>query len=500
MHYDAFHPGGLWLDSAGRRIRAHSAGLFRDAASGVTYWYGADSYLKEDGKRNRIINVYSSEDLYNWHYRGVAFTFWCKQASPGHKTCYCDRPKVVRNADGIYVMWMKATPWVAVATADAPVGPFRFAAQWLPNNEPMGDPTAFMDPVSGRGYWVYSVSPTTWPSGVAHRRVVRICLMTPDLLNISSVASTIYQPLEAPAVFYEPALARYYVWNSHCSGWAPNAAAAFSSTTLHGGGWAEEGNPTHHPTSFASQSTYILQLDMREGARFIYIADRFKADMLSDPESGRYVWLPLHVRDGRLQVRWRDSWTLGELGTPIASPPPDWPPAPPARPPKPPPLPPPLPPWSPSWPPPRPPPTPSAPPPSMPHPPLPPPWSPPAPPPWSPPPAFPPAVPPAPLQPLVVGAAAAAMVTLLCALLLGWLYKLGVRPLQIWSCNWAPCRACARYERALQTEEPHSPSCGSRTRSRGASLASSAKRRDPSEQESIEMPPARDDDGPDLEL
>ena len=78
----------------------------------------------------------------------------------------------------------------------------------------MGDATAFVDHL-GNGWWIYSRKPDLpWTS-----RVLRICRMTSDMLNLSGgVVSTISQPLEAPAVFYAPAVRRYYLWASHTSG------------------------------------------------------------------------------------------------------------------------------------------------------------------------------------------------------------------------------------------------------------------------------------------
>ena len=60
---NSFKPGALWLDTDGKRIKAHSAGLLEH--KGTYYWYGADNYTSDDGV-NKIINVYQSKDLYNW--------------------------------------------------------------------------------------------------------------------------------------------------------------------------------------------------------------------------------------------------------------------------------------------------------------------------------------------------------------------------------------------------------------------------------------------------
>ena len=80
------------------------------------------------------ISVYTSTDLYNWTYQGLAL--------PGQPSGdlapqnVLERPKVIYNAcTGQYVMWMhvdsgdysKAS--VAVAVADSPLGPFHLSRQ-----------------------------------------------------------------------------------------------------------------------------------------------------------------------------------------------------------------------------------------------------------------------------------------------------------------------------------------------------------------------------------
>jgi hypothetical protein len=150
--YSSFKPGELWLDTDGNRIKAHSAGLLEH--KGTYFMYGADSYTNADGS-NRQINVYESTDLYNWANKGAAFFFDCSLANA--TKCYADRPKVIFNAlTAKFVMWMKSTPWTAVATSASPTGPFVFKSRFYPNGEHNGDVTAFVDPESPTdAYWIY---------------------------------------------------------------------------------------------------------------------------------------------------------------------------------------------------------------------------------------------------------------------------------------------------------------------------------------------------------
>ena len=117
----------------------------------------------------------------------------------------------------------------------------------------MGDLTAFVDPASGftAAYLIYSVRPGA-PDG--HKRDIIVAKLTPDWLGVeSTTVSEITDAREGPAAFYADGVG-YFIWTSHVTGWDPNAAAVYHSTSL-SGPWAAIGNPTGNATSFGSQST-----------------------------------------------------------------------------------------------------------------------------------------------------------------------------------------------------------------------------------------------------
>ena len=73
--------------------------------------------------------------------------------------------------------------------------------------------------------------------------------------------------------------------------------------------WKELGNPCEGPraeTTFDSQGTYLLPVVGRPGT-VIFMADRWVQE---DLPSSRYIWLPLQWEDGRVRLRWQDTWTL----------------------------------------------------------------------------------------------------------------------------------------------------------------------------------------------
>jgi hypothetical protein len=132
-----FRPGETWLDTAGKPIQAHSAGLL--VRSNVYYWYGEDRTL-----RNRTtVSCYSSTNLYDWKHEGVVFS---PDAFPADmRGTFIERPKVIFNPrTGKYVLWMHLERGgyhyarAGIATSDQAAGPFSFLQAMRPITEDTG--------------------------------------------------------------------------------------------------------------------------------------------------------------------------------------------------------------------------------------------------------------------------------------------------------------------------------------------------------------------------
>lgn len=140
----SFKSGEIWLDTLGSKISAHGGQIIKQGDT--YYWYGEDnkvSYSLTTG-----VSCYSSTDLKNWKYEGLAFKAFddgteAKQFTDEFMTDSLlgqqgriERPKVIYNENtGKYVMWMHlekngnyALSLAGVATADSPTGPFEW--QW----------------------------------------------------------------------------------------------------------------------------------------------------------------------------------------------------------------------------------------------------------------------------------------------------------------------------------------------------------------------------------
>ena len=56
----------------------------------------------------------------------------------------------------------------------------------------------------------------------------------------------------------------------------------------------------------SSQSTFVLPVTGKKD-QFIYMGDRWMPD---NPIDGRYIWLPIQLKDGYFEIEWKDNWNL----------------------------------------------------------------------------------------------------------------------------------------------------------------------------------------------
>jgi lysophospholipase L1-like esterase len=300
--------GGDWLDTDGHYINAHGAGVL--SYGGVYYLFGeikkGQTRLvpRQGWEDYRVpaggVSCYASSDLRHWTYKGVALEPKVGDSASDLDTGrVIERPKVLYNkTTGKFVMWMHIDradygyARAGVAVSDRPEGPYRYLGSSRPNGQMSRDLTAFQDE-DGRAYLVYSSE---------NNNTMHVCLLSKDYLSPTAVYDRILigQRREAPAMF--KSRGKYYLITSLCSGWDPNAARwAVADSML--GEWRQEGNPCVGPdaeTTFDSQSTFVLPLGPDS---FLFMADRWKKRDL--PGSG-YLWLPLKVVDGKVQIRERD--------------------------------------------------------------------------------------------------------------------------------------------------------------------------------------------------
>ncbi len=378
--YSSFQPGMQWLDNNGRHINAHGAGFIYE--NGRYYMFGEHKLGGTLGNKALIgVHCYSSDDLYNWSDEGIAFKMSKDPESKVVIGTILERPKVIYNANTKkYVMFFhlefrkgptrksididdiyNETPDytsanIGFAISDKITGPYTFLhstrlhANKLPINasenlkklvsekrdysyirdpghviengtidelfakhysigQTSRDFTAYVDD-DGKGYII---------SASEGNGTLYISELTDDYLNFTGkyTRQLIGGFHEAPAIF--KAKGKYYMFSSHCTGWAPNPGRVSVADSIWGE-WKELGNPcrgkgqlksnsypeANADTTFRSQSTAVIPVKGKKDA-FIYFGDRWIPE---DAIDGRYVMLPVEWEKDIPVLRWRDLWEL----------------------------------------------------------------------------------------------------------------------------------------------------------------------------------------------
>ena len=331
-----------WKDISGEYINAHGGGIL--SYEGKYYWFG--EHRPDKGFVTEVgVNCYSSENLCDWKYEGVALSVSSEPGSEIEKGCIMERPKVVYNAKtGKFVMWfhleLKGQGYAAaragVAISDTPTGPYRFLHSGrvnpgiYPENMTQEEREAKLDTAQYQKWWTPEWRKAVECGLFVHRDLAggqmsrdmtlyvdddgkayhiysseeNLTLQIAELTDDYQKHSGRYIRLfpgghnEAPVIFKRDGV--YWMICSGCTGWAPNEARLFSAPSIWGP-WKQ------HPTpfvgegadrTFGGQSTYVLALP---GNRLLFMGDLWKPESLM--YSG-YLWLPI---------------SFGEEGLPIIS-------------------------------------------------------------------------------------------------------------------------------------------------------------------------------------
>lgn len=302
------HTGEVWKDVDGKPVNAHGAGILH--FNGVYYMFGEIKKGKtwlvpnQGWEDYRVpaggVSCYSSKDLINWKYRGVALA--SLTGNPAHDldtSKVIERPKVIYNKRiKKFVMWIHidandySYSQAGVAVSDKPEGPYKYLRSVKPNGQMSRDMTLYKDD-DEKAYLVYASE---------SNKTMHVCLLTDDYLSPTKTYSRITSAVnrEAPAIFKHNK--KYYLITSDCTGWSPNPATYAVADSLLGE-WKQYGNPCKGPGSentFQSQSTFVLPMPGQPGT-FIFMADRWNK---SDLENSRYVWLPLKMTDDKPVIKW----------------------------------------------------------------------------------------------------------------------------------------------------------------------------------------------------
>jgi beta-glucanase (GH16 family) len=347
---ETFYPGETWKDSNGIHINAHGGGVLYH--EGKYYWFGEH---KGEQSNSAFVGVtgYSSDNLYEWKYEGVALPVEKDAHSDITAGSIIERPKVIYNVKtGKFVMYfhleLKGQGYnaarVGIAVSDKVTGPYQYLKSYRPNaghypvdmtdeqrkmktkpadfpkwwtpewrqavadglfirrdfagGQMSRDMTLYVDD-DGKAYHIYSSE---------ENLTLHLAELSDDYLSHTGKYIRIAPAghNEAPAIFKKDG--KYFMITSGCTGWDPNAARLFSASSIWGP-WREHPNPCigdDANLTFHSQSTYILPVQGKKDA-FIFMADRWTP---KNPIDGRYVWLPVRFENGLPILQWHEKWDL----------------------------------------------------------------------------------------------------------------------------------------------------------------------------------------------
>lgn len=345
QNQQAFHPGQIWPDNKGVHINAHGGGMLFQ--NGQYYWFGEHKIEGDAGNRAMVgVHCYSSKDLYNWMDEGIALAVSPDSTNDIAKGCILERPKVVFNAKTKkFVMWfhleLRGQGYKAaragVAISDKATGPYHFIKSYRPNAGKMPfytestpdsvkvncnlpkdkseqhfcrdlpggqmarDMTVFVDD-DGKAYHIFSSE---------ENGTLDFAELNNNFTGHTGKFARIYAGhfTEAPAIFKRMGV--YYMIGSGTTGWDPNPARWLSAPSIWGP-WTYRGNPCKGEgaqITFGGQSTYVLPVIGKKDA-YIFMADKWTPKNAID---GRYLWLPIEFKDGDLEIRWRDNWSLNDF-------------------------------------------------------------------------------------------------------------------------------------------------------------------------------------------
>ena len=309
--------GTDWLDIEGRPIQAHEGDIAR--FNGVFYWYGSSYENNPKGKFDIAdgpvwngVQVYSSTDLKNWQYQGVALprpdNGWGKLGATGRShVMYNDKTKK-------YVMWYRwylhmPASFLMVATADRPEGPFSPLGprEMGTANGFASDMNVFKDD-DGKAYVIYcdhETEATRFAEGANGRYAIRIDSLSDDYLSSNKDGIYVFQKgCEAPCIIKYKG--KYIAVASGARGWAGSeTVCAIADSPL---GTYSKPRRISERNTWNSQVTDLVYLE--ESDTVMALCDQWWIPDESDINASRYLFLPLQVDSdiGAVTMKYRETW------------------------------------------------------------------------------------------------------------------------------------------------------------------------------------------------
>ena len=298
----SFTTGAARTDQNGNALQLHGLGIIK--VGNTWYGFGEDKTGETSSDTSfQDIPCYTSTDLANWTYQGVALA---KQSSGDlGPSRVVERPKVIYNAStSTYVMYMHidstnySEAKVGVATSSTPCGPYTYRGSFRPLGNLSRDLGLFQD-TDGTAYLLSE----------DRNNGLRIDKLSADYLSVDSAVAVLGSSgsgsVEAPAMVKVGGT--YYVFGSHLTGWSLNDNIYATATSL-GGTWSPFRNfaaPGTH--TYGSQTANVITVQGSSGTTYVYAGDRWNT---SDLGGSKLIWLPLTIRGTTVNVGQYPTWSL----------------------------------------------------------------------------------------------------------------------------------------------------------------------------------------------
>lgn len=258
-----------WIDTDGNHIHCHGGHIVK--FGDLYYWYG------EDRRDNAYVSCYTSTDLMNWEFKGDILTtesatenlfgYKCELLIEGKKV-NIERPKVVYNEKTKkYIMWAHYENGrdyhdaaIALASCDTPDGDFVYHGFFRPFGHMSRDCNVFYE--NGKMYFA---------SASNNNADLHIYELTEDYTGVSRLVGKAFvgESREAPAFFN--LVGKTYVVTSMCTGWCPNQGGYAFADNIEAD-WSKVFD-FGDDTTYHSQSTAVLTLNIDGKSQYIYIGD-----------------------------------------------------------------------------------------------------------------------------------------------------------------------------------------------------------------------------------
>ncbi len=316
----SFRPGQPWPDTEGTHLNAHGFCVLKH--DGNYHWYGSHKIAgKTESEKNEAgVRCYVSSDLLNWSNSGLVLSVTSDGQHPEvAEAGILDRPKVIFNpATRKFIMYFKLYPpkaaggtkgtdvaYVGVATANEPLGPFKYEGKFTGAGSPSGSGDfAIFQEEDGTAYHIAVRKPDK----------ALVCgRMTKDGLRPAgdyAVMEGVTHATEAPTLFRRNG--KMFLLGSGSSGWAPNPARMFVADRIEGpyqslGNPCEGLNPHNRlgpEKAFGGQSTFVMP-SPGKADEWIAMFDIWNP---KDPINAGYIWLPLRFEKDKPVIRWQTEW------------------------------------------------------------------------------------------------------------------------------------------------------------------------------------------------